>query len=1022
MNFRKLNLIFGWLSFAIASFVYLSTIEPTASFWDCGEFIATGYKFQVGHPPGAPFFMMLTRFFSLFAFGDVTKVAMMVNVLSALVSAATIMFLFWTITHLARKVYSSEKELSKGNILAIIGSGFIGALAYTFSDTFWFSAVEGEVYATSSLFTALVFWAILKWENIAHEKYANRWLILIAYLMGLSIGVHLLNLLAIPAIVFVYYFKKYKPNTRGIIYASVISVILLGIIMYGIIPGVAKVAIIFEFIFVNGLSMPFNSGLVIFIIILIGLVVWGIYYTYKNQKVLLNTILIGFTVIFIGYSSYAIILIRSAANPPIDQNNPDNVFDLLSYLNREQYGDRPLVFGQYFNAPLDNSNPYADGKKYYIKRNGKYVLSWESRKYNYDNRFTTVFPRMYSPQPDHIKAYKQWTNFKGRSVRVASQDGGTEIVRKPTFGENIVFFFKYQLNHMYFRYFMWNFSGRQNDIQGHGEIVHGNWLSGIDFLDDIRLGPQDNLPESMTSNKAYNRYFLLPFFLGLVGLFFHYSRKRKDFWVVMLLFFFTGIAIVIYLNQYPYQPRERDYAYSGSFYAFAIWIGLGVLGLYEGLRKKVPAIMSATLATVVCGACVPYVLASENWDDHDRSNRYVAHDFAYNYLNSCAPNAILFTNGDNDTFPLWYAQEVEGIRTDIRIICLPYLSTDWYIDQMKCQAYDSDPVPFSLSNDQYVQGKREVIPVYERIKSRTDLKKIIEFVVSESGKTKASTQGGEEIDYIPAKKISVPVDSTKVIANGIVNPKDANLIVDELQWNLSANYLGKNDFMILDLISNNEWNRPIYFVSPGQGNSTNLRNYFQLEGFASQLVPIKTKYDVQSPGRIDTEILYHKYMEVFKWGNIGDPDIYLDENTKRTTRIVKLRTNFARLASLLVDEGKVDSAVNVLNRCYEILPHEKVSFNFFDTPFVEALYKTNEIDKANELVNKMVTVAEDDLHYYFSLDAKYASHVDTQKRMSLAMLQQLVGITNQYKQKEISKNIEEIFTGLLEMTDLFEGR
>ncbi|MCD6367393.1 MAG: DUF2723 domain-containing protein, partial [Bacteroidales bacterium] len=843
----------------IAAFTYFSTVEPTASFWDCGEFIATSFKLEVGHPPGAPFFMLIARFFSLFS-KDAAHVALMINSISALASAFTILFLFWTITHLAKKIIVKNDELSTGKIIAIIGSGLVGALAYTFSDSFWFSAVEAEVYASSSLFTAVVFWAILKWENVADEKYANRWIILIAYLMGLSIGVHLLNLLTIPAIVFVYYFRKFKPSTKGIISAFLISVLILAVVMYGIIPGVVKIASKFELFFVNGIGLPYNSGVIIFSLLVISGIVWGIHYTQKKGRAILNTIILVFTVILIGYSSFAMVIIRSAANPPLDENDPQNVFSFLSYLNREQYGDRPLIYGTYYNAPLNNKDPYYDGNPTYVKKDGKYIISRYDPKRNFDSRFKTIFPRMFSSQKNHVKAYKQWANIKGTPIKTTDYQGNPKIIKKPTFGDNLVFFFRYQLGHMYFRYFMWNFSGRQNDVQGHGGILNGNWLSGIKFIDEMRLGNQDYLPTSMTSKKSRNIYYMLPFLLGLIGIMYHYKKDGKNFWIISLLFFFTGIAIVMYLNQTPYQPRERDYAYTGSFYAFSIWIGLGVLAIYELFNKISPSkSVSAVVSSLLCLAFVPSIMASENWDDHNRSNRYTARDIAYDYLNSCEPNAILFTNGDNDTFPTWYAQEVEGIRTDVRIVCLPYLTTEWYIDQMKRQAYESAPVPFSMTKEQYALGKRDYVPVYERLNKPVDLKEVIKFVASDNPKTKLETQGGENIDYFPAKNFVIPVDKEKVLSSGTVKQKDANKIVDNIQWKLKANYIGKSDMMILDLLANNDWERPIYFVSVGSGNSTNLTDYFQLDGFAHRFVPIKTKFSYSSSGRIDTDILYDKY-------------------------------------------------------------------------------------------------------------------------------------------------------------------
>ena len=810
-KFNLIDQITGWIVFLIASTVYLLTIEPTTSFWDCGEFIATAFKLEVGHPPGAPIFMILARFFSMFA-SDVTQVAKMVNAMSALASSFTILFLYWTITHLAKRLVSATSEITTGQAIAVIGSGLVGSLAYTFSDTFWFSAVEGEVYALSSLFTAFVFWAILKWENVANEKYANRWLILIAYLMGLSIGVHLLNLLAIPAIVFVYYFKKYTVTRKGVIAAFLLSLVILGTIMYLIIPGVITVATWFELMFVNGFGLPFNSGSFFYIALLIGFVIWGIYYTNKKKKVILNTILLAFTVILIGYSSFTMIVIRSLADTPMDENNPETVFNLLHYLNREQYGDRPLVKGQYFSAPVvDSKEPYT-----YRQKDGKYIKSYSlNSKYIYDPRFTTLFPRMYSPKEDHINEYNKWANIKGKKISTTGYNGEPEVLVLPSFGENLRFFFNYQIGHMYLRYFMWNFSGRQNDIQSHGEMLNGNWITGINAIDSKLVGPQDNLPEGLKNHKSRNVYFMLPFLLGLAGFYFQLRRHFNDFIVVFLLFILTGLAIVVYLNQYPLQPRERDYAYAGSFYAFSIWIGLGLLSIFNFFQKKINTVISAGLATGICLVLVPGVMAKENWDDHDRSNRYIALDYATNYLNSCAPNAILFTNGDNDTFPLWYAQEVEGIRTDVRVVNLSLLNTDWYIDQMKRKAYNSEPVPFGLEHEQYINGVRDVIYINDRIKDYVDIKKVIDFVADDDQRTKLQVGVDEWIDYLPTNKLILPVDKAKVLSSGLVKQKDADQIVPEIRFTLSQKRIMKAELMILDLLANNNWERPVYFVSTG---------------------------------------------------------------------------------------------------------------------------------------------------------------------------------------------------------------
>jgi L-rhamnose mutarotase len=717
-NFNKLNLITGWIIFAVATIVYLLTMEPTASFWDCGEFISTAMKQEVGHPPGAPVFMILGRLFTLFAGGDVSKIAVWMNAMSALASGFTILFLFWTITHLAKKMVIQDEDYSTGKIISVIGAGIVGALAYTFSDTFWFSAVEAEVYATSSLFTAFVFWAILKWENIADEPHANRWLILIAFLMGLSIGVHLLNLLAIPAIVFVYYFKKYTPTTAGIIASLGISVAILGAMMYIIIPGFVSVGTVFELMFVNGFGLPYHSGFIFYAVALFALLAFLIYLSHKKGQVIWNTIIVSFTVVAIGYSSYAIIIIRSEANTPLNESAPDTAFDLLRYLNREQYGQTPLFYGIYFNSPPIK---VIDAKPMYYRENGKYVKV-KQKDYEYDPNFKGFFPRMYSERADHVEQYLYWAKMnkgdlyqpqvdaKGNPVRDRNGEVAFDLqspLKIPTFSQNLRFFIKYQVGFMYMRYFMWNFAGRQNDLQGSGELTKGNWISGIKIIDEARLGPQDNVPDYLKNNKGRNRYFLLPLLLGIAGMIFQYQRKNKDFWVVTLLFVLTGFAILVYLNQYPLQPRERDYAYAGSFYAFTIWIGLGVLWLIQLISKNYKSVVAAGGVTLLATILVPGIMAAENWDDHDRSQRYTARDFAYNYLNSCEKNAVLFTNGDNDTFPLWYIQEVEGVRTDLRVINLSYFTADWYISQMQKQVYDSKPVKFGLTEKQYRQGTRD---------------------------------------------------------------------------------------------------------------------------------------------------------------------------------------------------------------------------------------------------------------------------------------------------------------------------
>ncbi|MCX6225467.1 MAG: DUF2723 domain-containing protein [Bacteroidia bacterium] len=811
-------------------------LEPSVSWWDCGEFISSAYRLEVGHPPGAPLFMLLGRFFTLFASGP-EHVAQLVNLMSALASALTVLFLYWTIVMLIQKGLRERSHNSSAVSVSSIVAGVVGSLVYAFSDTFWFSAVEGEVYALSSLFTAVVFWAILRWDREADEPGSLRWILLIAFLVGLSIGVHLLNLLA--------------------------------------------------------------SGLVVFVVIVVVVLGWGIRETHRSKSVIWNTILLSITLLLAGYSSYTILLIRSNANTPMDQNNPDNVFSLTGYLNREQYGDRPLLIGPTYNAPITGQKT---GKPVYDRVDGRYKVVDRTYKPVYDKRFITFFPRMWKNSPDHVQLYKEWARIKGKPIEVIDANGKTRVEYRPTFTENLRFFFSYQLGHMYFRYFMWNFAGRQNDTESQGGIRNGNWISGIGFIDEARLGPQDALPDHDRNSKSRNKYFLLPLLLGLAGAFYQYKRVPKDFWVVFLLFVFTGIAIVIYLNQYPNQPRERDYSYAGSFYAFTIWVGIGAGALSRGagrirvpafagmtgkafvVRKVVPAFAGMTGKAFVVrkvvpafagmtGALalgVPVLMAIQNWDDHDRSNRFIARDFAYNYLNSCAPNAILFTSGDNDTFPLWYAQEVEGIRTDVRVICLPYLAADWYIDQMKRKAWLSDPVPFSLTRQQYGPGKRDYIPVIEQINDTVDLARLIDFVSSDNESAKVPLKGGGSINYIPTRKLSLAVDRAKVIANGTVPPEDAGLIVPEIIWELRRSSIYKNDLMILDLIAHNSWERPIYFTSIGHENILGLQQYFRMEGFAYRLVPIREKDESGLTGSINTGILFDRLMNTFRWGNIID--------------------------------------------------------------------------------------------------------------------------------------------------------
>ncbi len=1015
-NTKLVNNILGWIVFLIATVTYFLTLEPTVSWWDCGEFITSAFKLEVGHPPGAPTFMILGRMFTLLG-GGASNAAVMVNAMSALASAGTIMILYWTIVHLARKLFS-EDELSAGDQLAVWGSGLVGALAFTFTDSFWFSAVEGEVYALSSFFTALVFWAILKWENVADEKNANRWLILIAYLVGLSIGVHLLNLLAIPAIGLVYYFRKYEFSWKGVIWALIASMgILLGI-QYGIIPGVPRIAFLFDRIFVNGFGLPFNSGILFLIVLTVVGSVWAIRYTRARNMVVWNTAVTMVIVILIGYSSFALILIRASANPPMNQNYPDNAFALLRYLNREQYGDRPLAYGQYYNAPRTGT---ADIKDQYNKVDGEYKITGSmAGKSEYDPKMETVFPRMYSDNANHVRAYKEWGRVKGKPVRVRDR-GEVKTLMKPTFGENLRFFFSYQLGHMYMRYFMWNFVGRQNDVQGHGEFNNGNWISGIDFLDQPKVGPKDNMPDFMKNDPSRNTYYFLPLLFGLIGMFYQYNRGKKGketFSVTMLLFVLTGIAIVVYLNQYPFQPRERDYAYAGSFYAFAIWIGLAVPALYSVVNKVIKGVPGAALVTLVSIVLVPGILAAENWDDHNRSGRYMTRDYAKNYLESCAPNAILFTYGDNDTFPLWYVQEVEGVRPDIKIINMSYLGMDWYIYQQTFATNDAPPVPFTFDRSKYYMGRMDAVLFQDRIKGSVELSEAMKFLGSDDTRTKVKVTSGAMMDYLPSRNFHITVDKDKVLASGTVKPEDADLIADKVEFKISGSMIAKNEMAVLNMIAANNWERPIYIDhSLLYTDNIHFLDWLQFEGLAYRFVPIKSQRQGIMNGHIDTDILYDNVMNKFVWGNVNDPDVFLDEYNKKQINIMQSRYMFARLADALNSEGKKEKAIEVVDRMFEIFPNEKIPYTYDSFPAVEQYYRAGATDKANEVIRIMAKNSIELIGYYAALPERFAKSVENEQNRQISSLRNLVILTRNYKQDELNKEIDSQLQALIQQLE-----
>jgi len=935
MNYNKINNITGWLVFLIATTVYILTLEPTGSFWDCGEFISTSYKLGIPHPPGAPLFLLLGRIFSFFALGDLQQVAYWVNMLSALSSSFTILFLFWTITMLAKKLITPLEEgaYSTSQIVAIMGSGIVGSLAFTFSDSFWFSSEEAEVYAMSSFFTAIVFWAILKWESKFGEPGADKWLVLLAYLVGLSIGVHLLNLVALPAIAFVYYFKKYKPSPVGIIATFAISGVLIVLVMSGIITGLPSIASSFEVFFVNSLGMPFGSGIIFFCLAIVGGLTWGIYYSVKNKKALLNISLLGVLFILIGYSSYSVIVIRSQFNPTIDMNNPENIMSFVSYLKREQYGDRPLLKGPVYTAGYPISAERQE--PLYRKVADKYEIYDYKMKYEYDKKHIMFLPRMYSTQGQHIEEYKRIMNIK--------------TDRKPTFGENFMYMIKHQIGHFWGRYFLWNFVGRAGGDYGATSISMNEW------------GKKD-LPAPILNDKARNNYYMLPLMLGMLGLVFHFSKDVKNASIVGMFFFFTGIAIVLYLNQPPIEPRERDYTHVGSFYAFAIWIGLGVLFVYDALTRIFKnSVAAPALATVIC-LIVPGIMMAEGWDDHDRSKRFHSVDSAINLLNSCAPNAVLFTGGDNDTYPLWYAQEVENIRTDVRVCNLSLLNTDWYINQMKRKAYLSEPLPISLKEENYLSGSNDMIYFYEdaRYKGGISLQGYIRYVNERNRAVTQIGNDGEPVTIYPSKTFILPVDKQKVLDLGIIDSSVAPYIVDKLAWTINQSSMDKKSLVILDMIANNNWERPIYFSTTLSGEDyLNLREYMQLEGLAYRLLPVKIPG--AKNGWVNSDIMYKNMMTRFAFRNMNDSTIYFDENCLRFP--ANARNQYHSLAGQLVAEGKIEKAKEVLNYSLSVMPDKAVPYDYYTPSYISLLYKVGEDKKAKEITETIANRAVEMLEY-----------------------------------------------------------
>ena len=1133
-QYRLVDNIFGWVAFIIAAFTYCSTIEPTASFWDCPEFITTAYKQEIGHPPGAPFFMLLGNFFTHFA-SDTTQVAKMVNTMSALLSAVCIMFLFWTITHLARRLVISDwKELTTSKLIAIEASGMVGALIYTFSDTFWFSAVEGEVYAFSSAFTAVVFWLILKWEDHADEPHSDRWLVLIAYMTGLSIGVHLLNLLCIPAIVLVYYYKKVPhANLKGSLLALFLSFLVVVAVLYGVVPGIITVGGWFELFFVNTLGCPFNTGEIVYIICLVASVIWGIYETCnaseKNEKkqniafvlgfgmlgipfygygwtaaitgiivlVILwfvlgykckqevvtgvdestgiakkkmqllplisarvkNTALLCMLMLMIGYSSYALIVIRSSANPPMDQNSPEDIFTLGSYLSRDQYGDRPLFYGQAYTSQValevdgnmckpvmkEGAPVYQRKEKASADEKDSYFVVSHKNKYIYAQNM--LFPRMYSSA--HAQAYEDWMGGVEGTEIPYDRCGESMMVKMPSQFDNIRFFLSYQCNFMYWRYFMWNFAGRQNDIQGNGEPEHGNWITGFSFIDDSLYGDQSKLPDDLKENKGHNVFYCMPLILGLIGLFWQawYTRKKKvmkngkeeevllpigiqQFWIVFFLFFMTGLAIVIYLNQTPMQPRERDYAYAGSFYAYAIWCGLGVLAIIDILKRKMKLSGTAVTAIVaVITLLVPIQMASQTWDDHDRSNRYTCRDFGQNYLMSLQEKShpIIFTNGDNDTFPLWYNQEVEGVGTDARVCNLSYLQTDWYIDQMMRPAYDSPSVPITWPRLDFCSGTNEYVSVQPEAKQQ-----ILEFYKQDP--ENAKKQFGNEpfelknilkywvrsknpdMHVIPTDTLYVTIDKEAVKKSGMMMASDS--IPDKMVISLAGkSALYKNDLMMLEMLAQSNWTRPLYVaLTVGQENYMNLGDNFVQEGLVNRITPFTTN----KPGakNFDTEKTYHNIMTRFKFGNLKQKGLYIDETTMRMC--YTHRRLLAQTALQLIAEGKKQKAINILKKADVEIPAYNVTLDYMSgaLDMARGWLMTGQKAKGKEYVEAVWKNASQYLNYYLSLSNDHFLQSQNDCIRQIMIMQStcdVAGMVSPQLEQKYQKQLNNLYT-------LYHGR
>ncbi len=1054
-TFKKWNIILGWFVFAVALITYWLTVEPTASFWDAGEYITTASNLEVGHPPGAPLYQLMGAFFSIFAM-EPSNIALTINLMSVFASAFTILFMFWSVTILLTNIVSKNSELNSTNEKAILGAAAVAALSFTFTDSFWYSAVEAEVYAMAAFIMSVLFYAALRWEREMNTPRGDKWLILIAFVVGLSFGVHFMGLLTIPAIGFLYFFKNYKKVTvKNFIIANVVTVAILLFIFKLLLPSTLKFFSASELFFVNTMGMPFNSGTLIAGILFIAAFYFGLRYTRSKNFVQLNTILLCTLFILIGFSSWLMLPVRANAGTVINENNPNNARELLAYYNREQYPETHLFYGPQFTEDyvgLDDNNPFLDDKPKYEKDldTNKYVIvnDVKNAKQNFDDDQKAFLPRMWSIE--HNANYMEITGavnfeikpeFRNEQMLVdevdkfrAAYDKGLVDsedydkflkqfspyfdIEKPSVFQNLGYMFEYQFGYMYWRYFMWNFTGKQDDIQGRYDNLHGNWISGIPFVDQLRLGNQKNIPTMDLENKGRNTYFFLPLIIGILGLVFHAKNDAKSFWVLLVFFLFTGLALKVYLNERPFEPRERDYALVGSFYVFAIWIGYGVYALYEILKEYINPKVALPVVLAITTLASPVLLASQNWDDHDRSNRYTAQSMARMYLDSIDENGIIFTIGDNDTFALWYLQNIEGYRRDVRVINTALFATDWYIDDMKKKAFESDPIPSQLTHDKYKWGSRDYVIFQETKKDTVDIKTWMNFVADDSPVTKYQIpRSGQVVNTFPAKNITLPVNKENVLKNGIVPQKDADEIVDEITISFDGDVIYKNRLLMLDIIANNNWERPIYFSGGSFGDDDYLwmKDYLQLDGVVYKLVPVKTEVDKDNPfdmGRIDSDKMYD-LVKSWDWGNSGDPDIYHDVETRRNG--LTYRSNIARLAETLINENKLGKAEEILDLAMEKMPVDKFEFYSLLEPYVLGYYEVGKPEKGKEIYDQLKVIYQEKLLYFSSLKTKEQIDLRREIYTDMERYRALVNILLEKDNREMAEREANQFNGFIKL-------